>query len=119
MSDLNVKIVLKPCRTIGKKLAGRKDSVNPIMQQGAKYQIPCHERDFLYISETKTSFSIRKKEHLADIRHLRFIKSALTKHVFDNKHSMDWTNSKILDFELHFTKRRFFKLNFINQIPNT
>ena len=27
---------------------------------------------------------------------------------------MDWTNAKILDFELDFTKRRF-----INQIPNT
>ena len=38
-------------------------------------------------------FSIRKKEHLADIRHLRFDKSALTKHVFVNEHSMDWINS--------------------------
>ena len=72
-----------------------------------------------YIGETKRSFSIRKKEHLADIRHLRFDKSALTKHVFDNEHSMDWTNAKILDFELDFTKRRFIESYFINQIPNT
>ena len=45
--------------------------------------------------------------------------SALTKHVFDNEHSMDWTNAKILDFELDFTKRRFIESYFINQIPNT
>ena len=75
--------------------------------------------DFSYISETIRSFSITQKEHLADIRHLRFDKSALTKHVFDNDYSMDWTNGKILDFELDFTKRRFIELYFINQTPNT
>ena len=111
--------VLKPCNNIGKKLAYHKDSVDPNMRQGAVYQIPCHDCDFSYIGETKRSFSIRKKEHLADIRHQRFDKSALTKHVFDNEHSMDWTNAKILDFKLDFTKRRFIESYFINQIPNT
>ena len=72
LSNHNVKIVLKPCNTIGKKLAHYKDSVDPNMRQGAVYQIPCHDCDFSYIGETKRSFSIRKKEHLADIRHLRF-----------------------------------------------
>ena len=32
---------------------------------------------------------------------------------------LDWTNAKILDFELDFTKRRFIESYFINQIPNT
>ena len=91
LSNHNVKTVLKPCNTIGKKLAHHKDSVDPNMRQGAVYQIPCHDCDFSYIGETKRSFSIRKKEHLADIRHLRFDKSALTKHVFDNEqfHGLD------------------------------
>ena len=89
------------------------------MRQGAVYQIPCHDCDFSNIDETKRSFSIRKKEHLSDIRHLWFDKSALTKHVFDSEHSMDWTTAKILDFELDFTKRWFIELYFINQIPNT
>ena len=51
---------------------------DPNMRQRAVYQIPCHDCDFSYIGETKRSFSIRKKEHLAHIRHLRFDKSALT-----------------------------------------
>ena len=67
----------------------------------------------------KHSFSIRKKVHLADIRHLRFNKSALTKHVFDNEHFKNWTNAKILDFKLDYTKRRFIESYFINQITNT
>ena len=50
---------------------------------------------------------------------VRFDKSALTKHVLDNEHSMDWTKAKIPDFELEFTKRRFIESYFVNQIPNT
>ena len=59
---------LVSCNTIGKKLAHHKDSMDPNMRQGAVYQIPCHDCDFSYIGQTKRSFSIRKKEHLADIR---------------------------------------------------
>ena len=93
--------------------------VDPNTKQGAIYQIPCHDNDFSYIGETKRRFFIRKKEHSADIRHLRFGKSVLTKHVFDNEHSMDWTKAKILDFELDFTKCHFVESYFINQIPDT
>ena len=77
------------------------------MRQGTIYKIPSDDCEFSYIGETKRTFSIRKKEHLADIRHLRFDKSALTKHVIDNKHFINWVNAKILDFQLDFTKRQF------------
>ena len=66
LSNHNVKTVLKPCNTIGKKLANHKDSVDPNMRRGAVYQIPCHDCDFSHIGETKHIFSIRKKEHLAE-----------------------------------------------------
>ena len=106
------------CR-ICAKLVSRNDSVEPITRQRAIYQIPCHHCDFSYIDETKR-FSISKKtEHSTHIQHLRFCTSALTKYVFDNEHSMICSNHKILDFELHFTKRRLIKSYFINQIPNT
>ena len=43
-------------------------------------------------------------------------KSALTKHVFDNEHSMDWTCAKLLAIEPDITKRcRFIKSYFIHQ----
>ena len=65
----------------------------------------------------KMNYTLTQK--LADFRHLRFDKSALTKHVFDNEHSINWTKVKILNFDLDFTKRRFIESYFINQIPNT
>ena len=71
------------------------------------------------LAKQNAVFPSAKKEHLADIRHLRFDKSALTKDVFDNENSMVWANAKILDFELDFVKRRFIESYFINQIPNT
>ena len=86
------------------------------MRQEAIYQIPYHDWDFSYIGETKRSFSIRK--HLAEIRHLQFDESALTKHVLNNKHSMDWTNAKILDFKLDFKKRRFIDYWIVFHSPN-
>ena len=58
-----------------------------------------------------------QKDHFADIRHLRFDKSALTKHVLDNEHFVDWINAKILDFWLH--KTPVYRIVFHNQIPNT
>jgi len=54
-----------------------------------------------------------KKEGIADIKHLRFEISALTKHVMDNEHSINWTNAKIIEFELDFTKRQFLESYFI------
>ena len=89
------------------------------MRQEAIYQISFHHCDFSYIGETKRSFSIRKKEHLADIGHLQLDESALTKHIFGNEYSMEWSNAKSLDFELDFTKLRFIELCFISQIPKT
>ena len=47
-----------------------------------------------------------------------YLSSALTKHVFDNEHSLDWTNAKIFNFDLDFTKRRFIASYFINEISN-
>ena len=61
LSNHNVQTVLKPCNTIGKKLANHNDSVDPNMRQGAVYQIPCHDCDFSYTGETNRSFSIHKK----------------------------------------------------------
>ena len=85
------------------------------MRQGVRYQIPCHDCDCRTLAKQNTDFPYPKEEYSAD---LRFDKSALTKHVFNNQHSMDWTNANNLDFELGFTKRRFIESYFSNQIPN-
>ena len=70
-------------------------------------------------AKQNAAFPSTKKEHLADVWHLSFDESALTKHVFDNEHPMNWTNAKILDCELDSRKIRFIESYFIDQIPNT
>ena len=59
LSNHNVKTVLKPCNTIGKKLAYHKDSVDPDMRQGAVYQIPYHP------THAGNGFLIRKVGYLS------------------------------------------------------
>ena len=71
---------------------------------------------FYIMAKQNAVFPSEKEKHKADIRLQRFDKSALTKHVFDHEHSMNWTNVKISDFELDFTKRRFIESYLINQI---
>jgi len=51
---------------------------------------------------------------MADVKHKRFDKSALTRHVFDSGHSMNWQQSKVLYFECDFHKRRFIESYYIN-----
>ena len=52
--------------------------------------VPCRNCDQRYIGETKRCLETRHKEHLADVKHRRFDRSALTRHVFDVGHSIDW-----------------------------
>jgi len=51
---------------------------------------------------------------MADVKHKRFDKRALTRPVFDLGHSMDWQQSKVLEFECDFHKRRFIESYYIN-----
>ena len=89
----------------------------------AIYEIPCLDCDQVYIGETKRSFSTRQKEHKRDVRNaasgiIKDSSTALCKHATFQKHELDWQNSKILDFETDYRKRRFIESFFIKQKPN-
>jgi len=59
--------------------------------------IPCHDCHKRYIGETKRCVETRHKEQMADVKHRRFDKSALTRHVFNLGHSMDWQQLKVFE----------------------
>jgi len=86
-----------------------KDSIDKNLRQGVIYSIPCHDCDQRFIGETKRYLETRhnEKEHMADVKHRPFDRSSLTRHVFDSGHYMDWQQSKVLEFECDFHKRRF------------
>jgi len=54
------------------------------------------------------------KKIMADVKYRRFDRSALTRHIFDLGHSMDWQQSQVLEFECDFHKRRFIESYYIN-----
>jgi len=70
-------------------------------------------------TETKRSLETRQKEHKTDIKNKRFDKSALTQHTFDLNHRMDWANSKVLEFESNYYRRRFIESFHINSDKDT
>jgi len=68
----------------------------------------------LYWEKQTISRDYRHKEHTAGVKHRRFDRSALTRHVFDLGHTIDWQDSKVLKFKCDFHKRRFIESFYIN-----
>jgi len=72
------------------------------------------------------SLSSTTKDRLAEIKYIKESlqlnsypqHSALTKHVMDNEHSINYANARIIEFELDFTKRRFIESYFIQKTAN-
>jgi len=102
-----IQVTSKPVRKVGNLLTSIKDPVDIKSRQGIVYSIAYRHCNKRYIGETKRSLETRQKEHKADIKNKRFDKSALTQHTFDLNHRMDWANSKVLEFESNYYRRRF------------
>ena len=112
----NIRVYTKPFQTIKQILPNLKDSIEPKQQPGVIYEIPCLDCVGIYIFETGRAFLTRCKEHMQDVNSKNLArldnndinnKSALVKHVYSEKHHMNWNNSKILSKEADYIKRRF------------
>jgi len=114
-----IQVTSKPVRKLGNLTTSIKDPVDIKSRQGVVYSIPCRDCNKRYIGETKRSRETRQKEHKADIKNKRFDKSALTQHTFDLNHRMDWANSKVLEFESNYYRRRFIESFHINSDKDT
>ena len=114
-----IQITSKPVRKLGNLLTSIKDPVDIMSRQGVVYSNPCCNCNKRYIGETKRSLETRQKEHKADIKNKRFDKSALTQHTFDLNHRIDWANSKVLEFESNYYRRRFIESFHINSDKDT
>ena len=119
----NIRVYTKPFQTIKQILPNLKDSIEPKQQPGVIYEIPCLDCVGIYIGETGRAFLTRCKEHMRDVNSKNLArlenndinnKSALVKHVYSEKHHMNWNNSKILAKEADYIKRRFLESFFIH-----
>ena len=112
----------KPLLTLKDILPKAKDSVERSSRPGVVYQIPCRDRTGIYIGETGPAYKTRLAERIRDLRPANLAK--VDDNNFNKKrrwlkdYRVVWDHSKILTFEIDFTKRRFLESFFIHNSEN-
>ena len=89
--------------------------INFEQKRGLAYQISCRDCNAVYVGETGRSVRTRKREHADAVKTFNTKKSALSQHVMDFDHRIDWDNVKILKSEPHAYRRRVAESFLINQ----
>ena len=82
---------------------------------GLVCQISCRDCNAVYVGETGRSVRTRKREHADAVKTFNTKISALSQHVMDFDHRIDWDNVKILKSESHAYRRGVAKSFLINQ----
>ena len=95
-------------------LVHQKDKTKETEKCEVVYKIGCLNCENVYIGETRRKFDIRLKEHMKDVESNKktnytrsermsslttFNKSAITDHVIQNNHIIDWNGVKVIDRE--------------------
>ena len=109
---------MKPHTTLRRLLVSPKDKNDP--REGV-YMIDCKSCDQKYIGETKRLLKTRVKEHREEVERLdtgriftrgasqevkdTLHKSAITDHVMQLNHVMDWDSAKLVEKEADWTVR--------------
>ena len=75
----------------------------------------CRDCNAVYVGETGRSVRTRKREHVDAVKTFNTKKSALSQHVMDFDHRIDWDNVKILKSESHAYRRRVAESFLINR----
>ena len=109
-----VATVVKPQTTLRQVLVHPKDKVEKQKKAGVVYKIPCSQCEKVYIGETGRQLGTRITEHrkeaekISDRNFTRSTrrastnehhKSAITDHVCQNNHIMNWEASEIVEQE--------------------
>ena len=117
----NVATAMRPTNTLKNILVHPKDKKDITEISDAVYNIPCKSCDKSYIGETGRLFGTRLKEHQKDseiIKDIKFTrasrkastseqhKSAITDHIAQENHIIDWEGASILDRDSNTTTRR-------------
>ena len=84
-------------------------------KRGLVYQIFCRDCNALYVGKTGRSVRTRKREHADAVKTFSTKKSALSQHVMDFDHRIDWDNVKLLKSESHAYRGRVAESFLINQ----
>ena len=92
-------MALKPHHTVSRLFRKPKYAINFKQKRGLVYQISCRDCNAVYLGETGGRNKTRKREHADAVKIFNTKKSALSQHVMDFDHRIDWDNVKILKSE--------------------
>ena len=109
-----VATVVKPQTTLRRVLLHPKDKIYKLKKGGVVYKIPCKQCEEVYVGETGRQFGVRLTEHRKEEEKtgnrnftrstsrssaIEYHKSAITDHVCQNNHVMDWEAGEIIERE--------------------
>ncbi|XP_072039523.1 uncharacterized protein [Amphiura filiformis] len=120
LKSYNISAAMKPHCTLRNMLVHPKDKRDPLNTTEVVYSIPCKNCNETYVSETGRKFGKRLEEHRAEAdkacvnvrtranrkaSQSATNKSAITDHVLEKDHIIDWEEAKILGKEADRYKR--------------
>ena len=117
LTQVGIGVALKPHHTLSSLFRKPKDSINFEQKRGVVNQISYRHCNAVYVGETGRSVKTKKREHADAVKAFTTKKSALSQHVMDFDHRIDWDNVKILKSESHAYRRRVAESSLINQKP--
>ena len=91
--------MIKPHYTLSSLFRKPKDVFNFEQRRGLVYQISCRDCNAVYVGDTGRSVRTSKREHADAVKTFNTKKSALSQHVMEFDHRIDWDNVKILKSE--------------------
>ena len=120
LKGYNISTAMKPHSTLRNQLVHPKDKREPHNSTDVIYSIPCKNCNKTYIGETGRKFGARLDEHKIEVEKVTHNictrasrkasqstvhKSAITDHVVDNNHVIDWEGAQIVGRECNKYKR--------------
>ena len=96
LTQVDIGVALKPHHTLCSLFRKPKDVINFEQKRGLVYQISCRDCNAVNVGETGRSVRTRKRKHADAVKTFNTKKSALSQHVMDFDHRIDWDDVKIL-----------------------
>ena len=111
---LGIRTTFKLKGTIREALVRTKEPQPEWKKKGVIYQVPCGDCNSIYIGETERTLEKRISEHKAVVkRHDE--KNGIAVLAWNNQHKVDWQETKVLQTETNYSKRRTMEAVHIHQ----
>lgn len=104
-----IKICGKQILKVSDTFSRLKDKEKPIKRSNVVYCLKCIDCDRNYIGQTSTVLQDRITRHRSDCR-LQKNTCALSEHVKNTNHNIDFLNVKVIKSETHYNKRLFLEM---------